>query len=51
MSGWGTAAYVRRALAALLTRAAPCDRAPGTADHDNVSSSRPRNGAEKEKTA
>ncbi|MGW1076812.1 hypothetical protein [Streptomyces sp. NPDC002537] len=49
MSGWGRAAYVRRALAVLLTRAAPCDRTPGTVD--NVSSSDPRSGAEKEKTA
>ncbi|MEU5420509.1 hypothetical protein ACH4UT_31340 [Streptomyces sp. NPDC020799] len=43
------AAHIRRALAVLLTRAAPCERAAGTAE--NVTSSRPHGGTEKEKTA
>ncbi|WKK22870.1 hypothetical protein QZH56_29595 [Streptomyces olivoreticuli] len=43
------AAHIRRALAVLLTRAAPCDRTPGTVE--NVTSSRLHGGVEKEKTA
>ncbi|MEV6669689.1 hypothetical protein [Streptomyces sp. NPDC051162] len=41
------AAHIRRALAVMLTRSAPCERA-GTAL--NVTSSRPHGGTEKEKT-